>query len=338
MSNIDRRTFIQSTGAVLGAAAGFQSAAQDDSLDRRNERPDRMLYRRLGRTNFNTSALIFGCGAALGGGRAVRVLDRAFEAGINYYDIGSNDYYKNAENNLAPFAKAHRKDIWITSKGYARSGVEHTPGTDVSVAHAKGAAEFWMRLVDQSLIDLELDYIDAYMVQGTSEPSLVRSDELASAFEKVKAAGKVGHVGLSTHQNAEAVVEAAIEVGHCDLLMVAVNPGGWYDWKNREMLADTPSLSELRPLFDRVRAADIGLIGMKAGRLIAPATSAGKGDDAAYDRFYSKDFIETNLTPHQRAYAFVVQHGLDAVNADMQNMRHFEENLAAVVQSPEFFA
>jgi len=77
---------------------------------------------------------------------------------------------------------------------------------------------------------------------------------------------------------------------------------------------------------------------MKAGRLIAPATSAGKGDPSAYDRFYPPFLLDTALSPHQRAYAFVVQHGLDAVNADMQSIRHFEENLAAVTQSETLFA
>jgi hypothetical protein len=337
MLDMNRRAFIQTAGLALGAATA-KAHPETTPLDRRNERTDRMLYRRLGGTNFNCSALIFGCGAALQGGRAVRLLDQAFDAGINYFDVGSNDYYKNAENHLAPFAKAHRDEIWITSKGYARSGVPHEPGTDVSVEHARVAAAFWTRLVEQSLKDLDTDYIDAYMVQGSSEPSLVRSEEMAAAFESVKASGKVGHVGLSSHQNAHAVVEAALETDWYDLIMIAVNPAGWYDWKNREMLANSPSLRELRPLFDRVRAKDIGIIGMKAGRYIAPAASAGRGEETAYDRFYGPALMHARLTPHQRDYAFVVQNGLDAVNADMQNFRHFEENLAAVVRSPEFFA
>ena len=340
-NKINRRDFIQQSATVIGAGVvgGIsRRAGAVDALDHRNERTDKMKYRKLGRTNFMTSQLIFGCGAALIGGKAVRLLDRAFEAGINYYDVGSNDYYKGAEQHLAAFAKRHHGDIWITSKGYARSSEEHAMGDDVSVAYAKSAAKYWLNLVDGSLKDLQSGYIDAYLIQGFNEPSLLRSEEMIRAFEKVKTDGTVGHVGVSTHQNAQAVVEEAIASGICDLVMVAVTPAGWYDWKKRQMLAGTPSLRELKPVLDKARAAGIGLIGMKAGRLIAPVTSAGKGDDSAFNAFYDQRLLKAPLTPHQRSYAFVVEHGLDAVNADMQNFKHFEENLHAVRTAHTYFA
>jgi hypothetical protein len=37
------------------------------------------------------------------------------------------------------------------------------------------------------------------------------------------------------------------------------------------------------------------------------------------------------LNPFQRAYAYVLGHGLDVVNADMQNFKHLEENIIAAV-------
>lgn len=338
--NVNRRGFLKGTAAAIGAAAfsGQVPAVEDDGLDYRNHRPDRMPYRRLGRTKFMASRLIFGCGAALAGGKAVRLLDRAYEAGINYYDVGSNDYYKGAENHLAPFAKRHRGDIWITSKGYARSSVPHEPGTDVSVEYAKVAADYWLRLVDQSLVDLDTDYMDAYFIQGENKPSLVRSEEMARAFEKVKGEGKVGHVGVSTHQNAQAVLEAAVDTGRYDLVMLAVTPAGWYDWKNRTLLEGTAPLTELRPVLDKARAAGVGLIGMKVGRYIAPRIAAGAGDPAAFDAHYDDRLLNADLSPHQRAYAYVLEHGLDAVNADMQTFNHFEENLLAATTSHTYFA
>lgn len=339
---LGRRDFLKTTVGTLGAgalASGTTGAhAADDGLDHRNERADRMHYRQLGRTKFMSSQLVFGCGSALVGGKAVHLLERAYEAGVNYFDIGSNDYYKGAEKHLAAFAKKRRGDIWITSKGYARSSVEHTPGTDVSVEYAKVAAKFWTRLVEQSLIDLDSDTIDAYFTQGANDPSLVRSEEMGRAFENVKASGKVGHVGVSTHQNAQAVLATAVETGWYDIAMVAVNPAGWYDWKNKAMLAGTPSLKALRPELDRVRESGMGVIGMKAGRLIAPLRAGGQGDTAAFDSFYDEKLMAASYTPHQRSYAFVLAHGLDAVNADMQNFKHFEENLGAVRDGHTYFA
>lgn len=339
-SNLNRRRFLQSSAALVGSAlvAANAKAADDDGLDYRNHRPDIMPYRKLGRTNFMSSRLIFGCGAALAGGKAVRLLDRAYEAGVNYYDVGSNDYYKGAENHLAPFAKRHRDDIWITSKGYARSSVPYEPGTDVSVEYAKVAANYWLRLIDQSLVDLDTDHIDAYFIQGENKPSLVRSEEMARAFEKVKGAGKVGHVGVSTHQNAQAVLAAAVETGRYDLVMVAITPAGWYDWKKRTIAEGTASLKALRPVLDKARAAGVGVLGMKVGRFIAPRIAAGGGDPTAFDRYYGERLLNADLSPHQRAYAYVLEHGLDAVNADMQTFNHFEENLLAATTSHRYFA
>jgi len=336
---MNRRQFIQSTAAVVSASTILSSKTDAaEKLDYRNHREDIMPYRKLGRTNFMSSRLIFGCGAALIGGRAVKLLDRAYEAGINYYDVGSNDYYKGAEQHLAAFAKRHRGDIWITSKGYARSGVDHIPGEDVSVEYAKGAATYWLNLVENSLIDLKSEYIDSYFIQGTNEPSLLKTDEMNRAFEEVKTTGKIGHVGVSTHQNAEAVLETAIGHEHIELVMLAVTPAGWYDWKKKVMLEGTPPLTQLKPQIDKAREAGIGLIGMKCGRLIAPKTNAGQGDNTAFDNFYSEDYRKLPITPHQKSYAFVLKHGMDAVNSDMQNFKHFEENLHASVNAERFFA
>ncbi len=77
---------------------------------------------------------------------------------------------------------------------------------------------------------------------------------------------------------------------------------------------------------------------MKAARFIAPGTALGKGDTTAFDRFYTEDYIETPLSPFQRSYAYVLANGCDTVNADMQNFKHFEENLVAARESDKYFA
>ena len=94
---IHRREFIKLSAAAVGGSAILSRTRADEpvkapQLIHRNERST-MTYRKLGRTNFMSSRLVFGCGAALVGGRAVRLLDRAFEAGINHFDIGSDSYY-----------------------------------------------------------------------------------------------------------------------------------------------------------------------------------------------------------------------------------------------------
>jgi aryl-alcohol dehydrogenase-like predicted oxidoreductase len=48
--------------------------------------------------------------------------------------------------------------------------------------------------------------------------------------------------------------------------------------------------------------------------------------------------MASGLSPFQRSYAFVLAHGMDAVNADMQVFAHLEENVAAAATSANHFA
>ena len=41
---------------------------------------------------------------------------------------------------------------------------------------------------------------------ASHNPSLVASDEIGQAFERARQAGKVKHLGLSTHRNAQDVL------------------------------------------------------------------------------------------------------------------------------------
>src|SRR5262245_55744258 len=115
---MNRREFIR-TAAATAAVASTARAEPADGLIHRNERGD-MPYRKLGRTNFMCSRLVFGGGAALIGGKAVRLLNAAFDAGVNFYDLGSNAYYKGSERAFAPFLAEHRGNIWVTSKAPLR--------------------------------------------------------------------------------------------------------------------------------------------------------------------------------------------------------------------------
>ena len=121
-----------------------------------------------------------------------------------------------------------------------------------------------------------------------------------------------------------------------DLAMIGITPAGWYDWTTKELTEGTPPLIQIQPLLERARNAGIGLIGMKAARYLAPMKSYGKGDPAAFDEIYSERLKQSSLTPFQRSYAYVLEHGLDVVNADMQNFKHLEENIIAASTSHRY--
>ena len=341
-----RRQFIRTVaraGAMLGVGgqallrSGSLRAAVSEAQESGALREPwpQMRYRTLGRTGYSASRLIFGCGATLMRSRRDELLHAAYDAGVNVFDVGTRRYYDEAEANLAPFMKTHRDKIFLISKAMVYLDVE--PDEQVTTEQARQGARTWTGLLEQSLSELGVDHVDAYYLMAANNVSIVGSEEMYGAFERAKAAGKVSYFGLSTHQNAQAVLEKAIETGWYDLAMIAVTPGGWYDWEDRSILPGSPTLKALQPLLTRAHEAGIGLIGMKAARFLAGRRFLGWGNPDAFDEFYDEDFVKKKLSSFQKSYAYVLEHGLDAVNADMQNLLHLKENFVAAATSNQYF-
>lgn len=294
-----------------------------------------MQYRELGRTGFRGSRLVFGCGAVLSRRRRDSLLDAALDAGINVFDVGTRRYYDEAESHLAPFLKRARDRIFLISKAMAYLDIG--PDDVVTPSQARQAAKTWQELLDGSLRDLEVERVDAYYLMAANNASLVGSEEFYGAFERAKRAGKVSHFGLSTHQNAAAVLKTAMRTGWYDLAQIAITPAGWYEWEDKGILRGSKPMTGLQPLLQKARASGIGLIGMKAGRYLAGRKFLGWGKPDAFDTYYAQRLLESKLSPFQRSYAFVLEHGLDAVNADMQSFAHLEENALAAASGPTYF-
>jgi aryl-alcohol dehydrogenase-like predicted oxidoreductase len=326
--------------ALLGLG-GSELAQAATALAKTGERPTdvwrEMTYRTLGRTGFRGSRLVFGCGAALMFRGKDELLNQAFEHGVNVFDVGTSEYYRNAEANLAGFAKQHRDKIFLISKGLV--GLEVAPADELTSEQRRTAARIWAKALDRSLSDLETDHVDAYYVMAANNVSLIRSEEMHEVFLAAKRAGKVDHWGVSTHQNAQAVLDAAADTGWYSLAQIAITPAGWYDWSEKAVVPDSKPMAGLRPALEKARAAGIGLIGMKAARhLTGRWFGFGPDRPSTFNAHYSPEFMKAPLSPFQRSYAFVLAHGLDAVNADSQSMEHLHENFIAAATSQDYFA
>lgn len=338
-----RRTFVQLFAMLAaGGQALWQTRDVHAALETAKDSAPgtapwpKMAYRTLGRTGYNASRLVFGCGAALSRQPQDALLERAFEAGVNVFDVGTSRYYRQAERNMRGFVRRHRDDIFLISK--AMTGIDAGPDDDISVADARKAAKTWATLLDESLSELDAEHVDAYYQMGANNPRMVRSEEMYEAFLAARQAGKVSHYGVSTHENAARVLEAATESGRFSLAMIAITPAGWYDWKSRSILDNTPDMQALRPLLDKARAAGVGLIGMKAGRLLAGRGWLGRGDTSAFEGHYNEKLLRSRLSDFQRSYAYVLENGLDVVNADIQSLAVLQENYAAAATSEQYVA
>ncbi len=342
-SSVNRRKFIQYLAMIGGGGRALlrtgdaRAAVYATQGEAGKAAWPKMSYRKLGRTGWNASRLVMGCGATLMFRSNDSLLNAAYDAGVNVFDVGYRGYYRNAEEHLAPFMKKVRDSVFLISK--APADLEAEPNQVVTASQAKQAAEVWGQRMDESLRELRVDHVDAYYLMASYNPSLIESDEVYRVFQNAKQAGKVSHLGLSTHRNAEQVLLAAAKTGRYDLAMIAITPGGWYDWESKGILEGTQPMVELRPVLDKVRESGMGLVGMKAARHLAGLPFVGWFDKPdAFKEFYDQKLLAAPLSTFQRSYAFVLAHGLDAVNADMSSFAHLEENVAAVVGSPSYFA
>ena len=171
-----------------------------------------MKYTLLGNTGLIVSRLAFGAmtfsagnkdiGSVykVGGKLADELVDRALDAGVNFFD--SADAYAKGESEtlLGAALKPHRERVVIASKVGFRSGAPLTQ-SGLSRRHI-----LWS--IDQSLKRLGTDWIDVYIAHR--EDPFTPLDETLDALDAVVRAGKVRYLGFSNWSAWS--VSAALEI------------------------------------------------------------------------------------------------------------------------------
>ena len=202
-----------------------------------------MRYRVLGKTGLNISAMGFG-------GIPIQRIDsegtkvlmhRLHQEGVNYIDTARG--YTVSEEYL----------------GYALEGIrQHFVLATKSMARDKAGME---QDVETSLRNLRTDYIDLYQFHN---PSLANFDQIVApggaleALQEAKAAGKIGHIGITMHDLK--VFERALECEWVETIMFPYN------------IVETHA----QELIDKCAEKNIGFVCMKplAGGALENATLA----------------------------------------------------------------
>lgn len=151
-----------------------------------------MNYRSLGRSGLKVSEISLGSwttyGGSVGTGDTVRIVRRAFDAGVNLFDTADVYVKGEAERALAEAIRdLPREQLVIATKCMGR--VWDGPlGRGLSRKHVFDAC-------DQSLKRLGLDYIDLYQFHAPDADTPI--EESLRAFEDLVRLGKVRYVGFS---------------------------------------------------------------------------------------------------------------------------------------------
>jgi aryl-alcohol dehydrogenase-like predicted oxidoreductase len=228
-----------------------------------------MEYRRLGSTGLHISRIGLGCGnfggigsapAFFGMGeteaQAFDLMDRAYDAGINFFDSANAYGGGRSEAYIGRWLKAKgaavRQQLLISSKVFNAVG----PGPNdrgLSRRHV-------LQQVDESLGRLQTDRLDMYLIHEPDPGTPL--EETLRALEDVVRAGKVVYIGASN-----------IEAWRLARALWISDKAGWcrFDWvQNSFSLLDRAPERELFPL-----CADQG-VGFTAFSPLAGGWLAGR--------------------------------------------------------------
>ncbi len=202
---------------------------------------------RLGRTGMMVSRLGFG-GIPIQRDtedEAVAVVKRCLDLGINYIDTANG--YSTSEERIGKAVAGRRNKVIIATKTGGRNREE---------------VEKHLAL---SLQRLQTDYIDLYQFHGVNNQKhldlILEPNGLLSAVEAAKKAGKIRHIGITSHQ-----IDIAKKAVASDIFETIMFP---FNFVTDE------AATELIPL---ARKHDVGFIVMKplAGGMLDNATIAFK--------------------------------------------------------------
>jgi uncharacterized protein len=174
-----------------------------------------MLYRRLGRTGAQVSAIGVG-GHHLGDfshvDDAIGMIHEALDAGVTFFDNAWEYYNGKTENILGRALKGRRDKVFLMTKvcTHGRSG------------------RLALQMLEESLRRLQTDHVDLWQIHGIvydNDPELAYArGGVLEAFDQAKKEGKTRFVGFTGHKD-PAFHLKMLELGYpFDTVQMPLNP------------------------------------------------------------------------------------------------------------------
>ena len=224
-----------------------------------------MEYRINKRTGDRISALGFGTAyiPETPEEQAVETIRRAYEGGVNYFDLAT------ADGKTFPFFRKALGDVRDKVLYQVHFGADYSAGT----YGWSTDGETIRRSVNDQLKQLDTDYIDYGFIHCLDEISDWEEYKQGGALDylmQLKQEGVVHHIGLSSHT--PSAIRMVLDGTDVDMLMFSVNPA--YDYQQGEYARG--SVDERAEAYRRCEAEGIGISVMKpfsGGQLLDGAAS-----------------------------------------------------------------
>jgi len=233
-------------------------------------------------------------GEPLDRAKAIQVLRRAIELGINFIDTADSYGPGVSEELIAEALYPYPADLVIATKG----GFER-PGPDRWVEN--GRPEHLISACESSLRRLRLDHIDLYQLHRI-DPKVPPEDQLG-ALKNLQAQGKIKHIGLS---------EVSVsQIQHAQTIAEVVSI------QNRYSVTDRGSEDALA-YCERQNIAFIPWFPLAAGRLSSAESPV------------ARVAAKSKASPSQVALAWLLWRSPVMLPIPgTSNVQHLEENVAA---------
>src|SRR5215211_7070004 len=161
-----------------------------------------MRYRRLGNTDIEVSEVGFGLWTVSTGWwgevddeRSVRILRRAYEEGINYFDT-ADTYGSGKGESLLNEAFGHMRDEIVISTKIGYDFYNYTKRRGQQERPQDWSEEFIRFALEQSLLRLGTDYVDFLQLHNTKMDA-IENDALFELMEEFKKEGKIRAYGVA---------------------------------------------------------------------------------------------------------------------------------------------
>jgi uncharacterized protein len=239
-----RREFMSKPLAYL-ASAGLLSASGklpgvEAVLATETPAAGKVIHRRLGSTGLKLPIVSMGVMNA----EVPGLLVRAYELGVRHFDTAAVYQGGRSEEMLGSFVKEQgvRDKVVIATKAFLRPEM-----SGASVADRKTQ---FLKVFEGSLRRLQMDYVDILYSHAVDNVGDVNDPGISDALAELKKQGKIRFPGVSTHSGQTEVLNAVVQSGFHDVVLVAANF----------------TMSEDKPLLEAIgnaAAKGVGLIAMK---------------------------------------------------------------------------
>ena len=149
-----------------------------------------MDYKRLGKTGLKVSEYCIGgdnFGGQTSAEESLRIMEVAFDAGVNFIDTANSYCDGLSEENVGRFVKTRRSEAIVATKGKSQIG----PGpNDIGVNK-----KYVMKAIDDSLKRLGTDYVDLYQIHSPDLTTPI--EETVEAYNDIVRSGKARYIGVS---------------------------------------------------------------------------------------------------------------------------------------------